>query len=89
MDERAIKETAIKRYEDGESPKQVYQSLGRSKRWFFKWLKRSRNDGPNWSVDISKRPHKTRKRINKIVEHLKFQRPPHGVCSKRWRQGGS
>jgi transposase InsO family protein len=68
MDERTIRETAIKRYENGESPKQIYQSLGRSKRWFFKWLKRSQNDGQNWSADISRKPHKTRERINRTVE---------------------
>jgi len=40
MDEIETRKQAISRYENGESPKQIYQSLGKSKRWFFKWLNR-------------------------------------------------
>jgi len=39
MDEKELREDAIKRLENGESPKKIYQSLGKSKAWFFKWLK--------------------------------------------------
>jgi len=34
-----VKKKAIKRYLNGESPKEIYQSLGKGKTWFFKWLK--------------------------------------------------
>lgn len=40
MDESEIRKQAILRYENVESPKAIYQSLGKSKRWLFKWLKR-------------------------------------------------
>ena len=33
MDESEIRKQAISRYENGESPKQIYQSLGKSKKW--------------------------------------------------------
>jgi transposase InsO family protein len=68
MDEIEIRKQAISRYENGESPKAIYQSLGKSKRWFFKWLKRYRHDGENWSQDLSRKPHHTRERINKTME---------------------
>lgn len=68
MDERKIREQAIERYENGESPKEIYQSLGKSEPWFFKWLKRSRHDGPDWSKDRSRRPHKTRDSISNTME---------------------
>ena len=45
MDEIEIRKQAISRYENGESCKQIYQSLGKSKKWFFKWLKRYKHDG--------------------------------------------
>jgi transposase len=37
---KELREKAIKRYENGESPKEIYQSFGKGKSWFFKWLKR-------------------------------------------------
>jgi len=68
MDEIEIRKQAISRYENGESPKAIYQSLGKSKRWFFKWLKRYKYDGENWSKDLSRKPHRTREKINKTME---------------------
>jgi len=40
MNKKAFTDKAIKRYETGETPKKIYQSLGKGKSWFFKWLKR-------------------------------------------------
>jgi transposase len=68
MDEPEIRKQAISRYENGESPKAIYQSLGKSKRWFFKWLKRYEYGGSNWSDDLSKRPHHTRDKISETME---------------------
>lgn len=42
---KKLGETAIGRYEDGESRKAIHQSLGKSGTWFFKWLKRYQYDG--------------------------------------------
>lgn len=66
--EKEIREQAIRRYENGESPKEIYQSLGKGKTWFFKWLKRSQLDGEDWSKDLSRKPHQTRERISKAME---------------------
>jgi len=68
MDEYEIRKQAISRYDDGESPKQIYQSLGRSKRWFFKWLKRYKDGGSNWWQELSRKPHDTKQKIEKSME---------------------
>jgi len=68
MNDREIREQAIRRYENGESPKEIYQSLGRGKTWFFKWLKRSKLDGKSWMQDLSKRPHQIHNRTEKAME---------------------
>jgi len=68
MDEKELREQAVKRYENGESPKEIYQSLGKSKAWFFKWLKRSQLDGEDWAKDLSRRPHRTPKRTDEAME---------------------
>jgi transposase InsO family protein len=68
MDKKQLREQAIRRYENGESPQKIYQSLGKSKTWFFKWLKRSQLDGENWASDLSKRPHQFRKRVDETME---------------------
>lgn len=68
MNNKELRELAIRRYENGESPEKIYQSFGKSKTWFFKWLKRSKLDRENWSGDLSRRPHRTRKRIDESME---------------------
>ena len=68
MDEKELREDAIKRLENGESPKEIYQSLGKSKAWFFKWLKRYKNEGENWAQSRSRRPHHSSKKIDTTME---------------------
>jgi len=68
MDERQLRQEAITRFNTGESPKEIYQSLGKGKTWFFKWIKRSQNDGENWSQEKSRKPHHIPKKINKAME---------------------
>jgi hypothetical protein len=55
MSSRKLREHAIRTYEDGESPKEICQSLEKSKTWFFKRLKRSQLDGQVWAtIDTAK-----------------------------------
>ena len=68
MDEEKIREQAIRRYEKGESPKGIYQSLGKSKAWFFKWLNRYKHDGEDWAKSYSRKPHHTPRKIDKDME---------------------
>jgi len=55
MDETEIRKQVISRYENGESPKQIYQSPGKSKKWFFKQdlfnkIYNTSNDSRNFSI---------------------------------------
>ena len=59
-----IRKTAIKRYLGGEKPKSIYSDLTRSKKWFFKWLKRYQGGDKDWHKDQSKAPKKSPKRIS-------------------------
>ena len=68
MDETELRKQAILRHENGESPKQIYQSLGKSKKWFFKWLKRYRFGGQNWWQELSRKPHNSKEQIEKAME---------------------
>ncbi len=68
MNIKELREKAIKRYKNGESPKEIYQSLGKGKTWFFKWLKRHKLDGKDWANNHSRKPHQSPKRIDKIME---------------------
>ena len=68
MNIKKLREQAIKRYENGESPKEIYQSLGKGKTWFFKWLKRYKLDGEDWTKSHSRKAHQSPKRIDKIME---------------------
>jgi len=70
MNSKESREKAIKRYKNGESPKEIYQSLGKGKTWFFKWFKRYKLDGKDWAKDHSYRPYQSPKRIDKIMEQM-------------------
>jgi putative transposase len=55
MDEE-IRKKAILRYINGEPPKGIYDDLNRSKKWFFKWLKRYQSGETDWYRDKSRAP---------------------------------
>ncbi len=55
--EEEIRKTAITRYlVNGESPKEIYTSLNRTKPWFFKWLERYQSGNAEWYKDRSRTP---------------------------------
>jgi len=56
--EEEIRKQAIIRYLQGERPKQIYTSMNRSKKWFFKWLKRYQTGKADWHKDDPRTPHK-------------------------------
>jgi len=71
--EEKLRIKAIVRYLDGENPKPIYEDLGRSKKWFYKWLNRFDPTETGWYKDISKKPihspNQTDEKIeSKIVE---------------------
>ncbi len=64
--EALIRQTAVSRYLKGEKPKAIYTDLGRSKKWFFKWLKRYQSGQKNWYQDQSKAPRTSPKRLPEV-----------------------
>ncbi len=67
--------SAIARYFSGESPLSIIASLGKSKSWFYKWLKRFNENDPSWNKGKSKCPHSiTRKTSYEIEEAVRIVR---------------
>jgi transposase len=57
--EEEIRKQAIRRHViDGETPKSIYTSMNRSKKWFFKWLKRYQTGATDWYKEHSRSPVK-------------------------------
>lgn len=54
--EEELRKQAIQRHIAGESPKEIYTSLDRSKKWFFKWLKRYQSGAEYWYQEHSRAP---------------------------------
>jgi hypothetical protein len=88
-----IRKEAIQRYVKGEAPKSIYTSLGHSKYWFFKWLKRYKSGIPEWYKEHSRSPRTVPAQINEqqkqaiiltrsLLENQKFAQT--GVSAIKW-----
>jgi len=51
-----VRRRAIARCLAGEAPTIVAASLGRSRRWVYKWLARQQAGGDEWAQEVSRRP---------------------------------
>lgn len=73
--EEEIRITAIGRYLAGEKPVEIYTSMGRSKQWFFKWLKRYQSGKQDWSKERSpkptQQPNQTSEDLEQTVIHIR------------------
>ena len=80
--EQNIRKKAIDLYLKGGSPKSIYTELNRSKKWFFKWLKRYQTGDPEWYKDQSRAPKNQpttiseidKQRIISVRTHLESQK---------------
>jgi len=67
---------AVERFKAGESPESICVSLGKSKRWLYKWVKRYNNNDSSWFEDSSRRPrstpHRTPAEIEQIVKMVRL-----------------
>ena len=69
--EEKERRNAIQRYvKDGERPVNIYKSMGRSKKWFNKWLKRYKSGRKKWYKDEPKRPKTISNKTDKRIEHI-------------------
>ena len=55
-DEQKKRTSAIRRFCKGEKPASICRSLGRSKAWFYKWVRRHIENLEQWSRSLSRRP---------------------------------
>jgi len=67
---------ATERYKNGEKPESICTSLGRSKVWLYKWIKRRTecNDNEGWSKDQSRRPLSIVRTPTETEELVKYVR---------------
>lgn len=67
---------AVQRFFDGEDPKAICESLGRSRSWLYKWVMRHAPDNSQWFEDQSRRPltspTRTSAEIERIVEMVRL-----------------
>ena len=93
MTEEELRCKAIDRFRSGEPPKIIYEDLGKSKQWFFKWLKRYQLGDPDWYYSRSREPRRKptqiseveRKRVISIRQRLQRQSFAQiGVSAIKW-----
>jgi putative transposase len=67
---------AIQRFKNGESSASICTSLGKSKVWLYKWIKRHSEEEASWYEDRSRRPRSTpmhtRAEIEEIVKMVRL-----------------
>lgn len=91
--QQELRKKAIKRYLQGETPKSIYSDLGRSKNWFFKWLRRYQSGDSDWYKGQSRAPIRRPTALNDIdkqriisvrqrLESQKFAQT--GVSAIKW-----
>jgi putative transposase len=75
-DSKRHRKLAVKRFLKGESPSAICASLGRSRYWLYKWVKRFDPDNPTWCYDRSKcpvnSPHRTSSEVEEIVKMVRL-----------------
>jgi putative transposase len=70
MTEEEIRCKAIDRFKNGQPPKAIYEDLGRTKQWFFKWLKRYRSGDPDWYRSRSRAPRNKPTQIDEVGRQM-------------------
>ncbi len=66
---------AVQRYHQGESIRSIATSLGRSRRWVYKWVARAMGGSPEWASERSRRPrHSPQAYAAEIIEAVRLVR---------------
>jgi len=67
---------AVQRFKNGENPESICTSLGKSKFWLYKWVKRYTEDEASWCEERSRRPlaspNHTPTEIEEIVKMVRL-----------------
>jgi transposase len=68
--DEVVRKEAIKRYIEGERQVNICRSLGKSKSWLNKWLKRYHTGSKDWYKDLSKKPNSTPNKVDEQIENV-------------------
>lgn len=70
MDDREEwrRKRAIARFQQGEKPESIFATLGRTERWFYKWLKRYQEGDAEWYRERSRKPEQIPHRTSDDLE---------------------
>jgi hypothetical protein len=81
MDDETLRKMAIQQYLQDKSPASIYRDMGRSKKWFFKWLRRYQSGDPNWYHDQSRaprsHPNQTSPEMRQLIINIRTQLEEH------------
>ncbi len=61
---------AVQRFKNGESPGSICTSLGKSKVWLYKWIKRYSEEDPSWYEGRTRRPLSTPMHTSAEIEEI-------------------
>lgn len=64
--EEEIRKKAIEKYIKGQPPKTIYTEFKRSKKWFFKWLRRYQTGHKHWYKDQPRAPKKRPTKLSEV-----------------------
>jgi len=67
---KQLRVLAVKRFKAGESAESICTSLGKSRFWLYKWVKRFEEGGSSWFEDHSRRPLVTNNRTPFEIEEI-------------------
>ena len=77
MEEETLRRMAVEQYLQGENPISIYEEMGRSKKWFFKWLHRYQCGDAEWYRDRPRvprsHPHQIHPDIRKLITNIRIQ----------------
>ena len=93
MTEYKLRKVAMAMYLEGHTPCTIYQSLNRSKKWFFKWLKRYKEMGEAGLEDLSRAPihspNKTPEETERIVVNVRRTLMAHATAETKYSPIGA
>lgn len=93
MEEESLRKMAIEQYLQDKAPVSIYREMGRSKKWFFKWLHRYQSGDADWYRDQSKavrsHPNQISPEMRKIILNIRTQLEEHsyaqiGTSAIKW-----
>ena len=61
---------AVERFRNGENPDTICASLGKSRAWLYKWIRRYREDDDSWNKSRSRCPHSCQHRTPFEIEEI-------------------